>query len=95
MKKLLIVVDYQKDFVNGSLGFPEAEQLEQPIYEKNKTIPSGKPRCPYLHLTPTRRTTWIQKRANISPIVHCIQHTEGWKLFGKVAEENRRKTLLF
>ena len=25
MKKLLIVVDYQKDFVNGSLGFKEAE----------------------------------------------------------------------
>ena len=29
MKKLLIVVDYQKDFVNGSLGFKEAEDLDE------------------------------------------------------------------
>lgn len=28
MKKLLIVIDYQKDFVDGSLGFIEAQELE-------------------------------------------------------------------
>lgn len=27
MKKCLIVVDYQIDFINGSLGFPKAEKL--------------------------------------------------------------------
>ena len=31
MKKLLVVVDYQKDFVNGALGFAQAETLEEPI----------------------------------------------------------------
>ena len=31
MKKLLIVVDYQNDFVTGSLGFKGAEALEEPI----------------------------------------------------------------
>ena len=31
MKRLLIVVDYQNDFVDGSLGFPGAELLEEPI----------------------------------------------------------------
>ena len=31
MKKLLIVVDYQKDFVDGALGFPGAEGLDGPI----------------------------------------------------------------
>ena len=34
MKKLLVVVDYQNDFVNGSLGFPGAEALEETICEK-------------------------------------------------------------
>lgn len=34
MKKCLIVVDYQIDFVSGSLGFPEAKAIEQPIAEK-------------------------------------------------------------
>ena len=31
MKRLLIVVDYQKDFVDGALGFPGAEALDGPI----------------------------------------------------------------
>ena len=34
MKKLLIVVDYQKDFVDGALGFPGAEALDGPIAER-------------------------------------------------------------
>ena len=36
MKKLLIVVDYQNDFVSGSLGFDGAEKLEGPIGDKIK-----------------------------------------------------------
>ena len=31
MKKLLIVVDYQNDFVTGSLGFEKAVELEEPL----------------------------------------------------------------
>ena len=31
MKKLLVVIDYQNDFVNGSLGFQEAVALEEEI----------------------------------------------------------------
>ena len=34
MKKLLIVVDYQNDFVNGTLGFPGAELLDEVICSK-------------------------------------------------------------
>ena len=34
MKKALIVVDYQKDFVDGALGFEKAVQLEQAICRK-------------------------------------------------------------
>ena len=33
MKKLLIVVDYQKDFVDGSLGFEAAIKLDDYISE--------------------------------------------------------------
>ena len=36
MKKLLVVIDYQNDFVNGSLGFKKAEELEDGIYNKVK-----------------------------------------------------------
>ena len=37
MEKLLIVVDYQVDFVTGSLGFPEAKNLEGPIVRLIRT----------------------------------------------------------
>ncbi|MCL2610747.1 MAG: N-carbamoylsarcosine amidohydrolase, partial [Defluviitaleaceae bacterium] len=36
MKNLLIVVDYQNDFVKGSLGFQGAELLDEPILTKIK-----------------------------------------------------------
>ena len=38
MKKLLVVVDYQKDFVDGSLGFSGAELLDAPIAAKSPPI---------------------------------------------------------
>ena len=34
MKKLLIVVDYQNDFVSGALGFPGAREIEDAVCEK-------------------------------------------------------------
>ena len=37
MKKLLVVIDYQNDFVNGALGFVKAENLENNIYNKVKS----------------------------------------------------------
>lgn len=36
VRKCLITVDYQVDFVNGSLGFDGAEKLENAIAEKLK-----------------------------------------------------------
>ena len=38
MKRLLIVVDFQNDFVNGSLGFDQAKELEKPIVELMKEL---------------------------------------------------------
>ena len=45
MKKLLLVVDYQKDFVDGALGFPGAEALDGPIAEKIAAYRSGGPQA--------------------------------------------------
>ena len=33
-KKILVVVDYQKDFVDGSLGFDGARQLDDLIVQR-------------------------------------------------------------
>ena len=34
MSRLLVVIDYQNDFVNGALGFAKAETLEKGICNK-------------------------------------------------------------
>ena len=33
MKKLLVVIDYQNDFVSGSLGFEQAKEIEDYLVE--------------------------------------------------------------
>ena len=39
MKKILIVVDMQKDFIDGSLGTKEAEAIVQKVKEKILSYP--------------------------------------------------------
>ena len=34
MKRLLVVVDMQNDFIDGSLGTPEARAIVEPVAEK-------------------------------------------------------------
>ena len=41
MKELLIVVDYQKDFVDGALGFAGAEALDGPIAQRIAQVRAG------------------------------------------------------
>ena len=36
MRKILIVVDMQKDFIDGSLGTKEAQSIVNPVIEKMK-----------------------------------------------------------
>ena len=37
MRKILVVVDMQKDFIDGALGTKEAEAIVKPVIEKMKT----------------------------------------------------------
>ena len=85
MKKLLIVVDYQNDFVDGSLGFPGAELLEEPIAAKIEEYRSAADviaftfdthRCDYLE---------TQEGRNL-PVEHCIEGAPGHALYGRIAE---------
>ena len=41
MEQYLFVIDYQNDFVDGALGFPGAEQLDEGIAEKIRSYAPG------------------------------------------------------
>ena len=88
MKKLLIVVDYQNDFVTGSLGFSGAELLEEPILNKIKTYEANGDHIIYTF--DTHYDDYLETREGLGlPIKHCIQETEGHALYGKVFDHYR------
>lgn len=84
MKKLLIVVDYQNDFVTGSLGFPEARLLETPICQKINAYKAAGNAVVYTMDTHTKNYLNTAE-GRVLPIVHCVKDTPGWALYGKTA----------
>ena len=84
MKRLLIVVDFQKDFVDGALGFPGAEKLEQPICKKIREYQAAGEEVVYT--MDTHGEDYLETReGKILPIPHTIFGTEGWKVYGEAA----------
>ena len=83
MKELLIVVDYQNDFVDGSLGFPAAAGLHDRICKKITEYKSKRQQVVFTLDTHEEDYTSTQEGRNL-PVKHCIRGTRGHKLFGKV-----------
>lgn len=88
MKKALIVVDYQKDFVNGSLGFPKAETLDKAIAAKIREYRSSGGDVIVTLDTHAENYLETQEGKNL-PVVHCVRGTKGWSLFGETARQIR------
>lgn len=86
MKKLLIVVDYQKDFVDGSLGFAGAQQLDARICEKIDQYRASGGEVVFTFDTHTPAYLSTQEGQNL-PVEHCIQGTPGWGLYGATAQK--------
>lgn len=82
MNRYLFVIDYQKDFVDGALGFPGAEKLDALIAAKVRAYGKG-------HVLFTRDThfeNYLNTREGKNlPVVHCIQGTPGWECYGETA----------
>ncbi|NTW71312.1 MAG: cysteine hydrolase [Eubacteriaceae bacterium] len=94
MKKLLIVVDYQVDFVSGSLGFPKAVELELPICEKIEDY--RKNGDDVIFTFDTHEVDYLLTQEGIKlPVEHCIKGTPGWELYGKVSHYLNESTMKF
>ena len=84
MKKCLIVVDYQNDFVTGSLGFPEAVALEHGIAEKIRQYRESGGEIIFTYDTHYDDYLSTQE-GRILPVPHCLKGSEGYKLYGEPA----------
>ena len=94
MKKLLIVVDYQKDFVTGSLGFPKAQTLDDGICAKIAAYRSAGDVIAFTYDThgPDYMNT---KEGKNLPVPHCIENDPAWELYGKTALAKQPQDLVF
>ena len=76
MKKILIVVDMQKDFVDGALGTKEAVAIVDAVVEKVKNFDGEVIFTRDTHFENYMET---QEGKNL-PVPHCIRGTKGWEL---------------
>lgn len=91
-KKCLIVVDYQNDFVVGSLGFEKAKEIEGAIAQKIRTYLNRGDEVLFTLDTHTKDYMNTQEGKNL-PICHCVKGTSGHGLYGEidVLSEGRKK----
>lgn len=84
-KNILIVVDYQNDFVTGSLGFPAAKAIEKDLADEIKLHWNNGGTVIFTYDTHDNHYLDTDEGQNL-PIKHCIRGTDGWNLHGKVKE---------
>ena len=79
MSRLLVVVDMQKDFVDGALGTKEAQAIVPAVEEKIKAYQAAGETVVFTLDThgPDYPATQEGRRL---PVPHCIKGTPGWEL---------------
>ena len=79
MKRLLIVVDMQNDFVDGALGFEGADRIIPGIIDRISEYEKSGDEIIYTLDTHFEEYMNTQEGKNL-PVPHCIKGSEGHKL---------------
>ena len=85
MKRLLIVVDCQKDFIDGALGFEGADAIIPGIVDRIAGYKAAGDEVVYTMDTHTTDYLNTQEGRNL-PVPHCIKGSEGYNLTPALAE---------
>ena len=89
MKKILVVVDMQNDFVDGALGSLEAQKIVPAVCEKIKNTDADE-------IFVTFDTHYENYMATLEgeklPVPHCIEGTDGHRLNAEVEKALSGKT---
>lgn len=83
INKLLVVVDMQNDFINGSLGSKEAVDIVPAVIQKIKDWDGD-----IIATKDTHDDTYLQTReGRYLPVEHCIEGTKGHNLNDEISKE--------
>lgn len=83
MRKILVVIDMQKDFIDGALGTKEAAAIVDNVVDKIKIYPAEN-----IYATrDTHREDYLNtNEGRHLPVVHCVKGTDGWQINERVAK---------
>ena len=85
MKELLVVIDMQKDFVDGALGTKEAQNIVDHVVNKVKKAKECGKDVIFTKDTHHQNYLLTQEGRNL-PVAHCIKETPGWELIPQLLE---------
>lgn len=86
MKKVLIVIDMQNDFVDGVLGTKEAKSVVPKIVEKMKSYEGADNIVLFTKDTHYDNYKDTQE-GKFLPVEHCIINTPGWSIVKDIHDE--------
>lgn len=77
--KTLIVVDMQHDFIDGTLGTPEAIAIVPAVARKiDSRLQEG---WQVIYTKDTHTENYLQtQEGHHLPVMHCVKHTPGWEI---------------
>lgn len=83
-KKFLIVVDMQKDFIDGALGTPEAQAIVEAAAARIRAC--REEGWALIATLDTHGTDYMDTAEGKKlPVPHCIKDSEGWRLDPAIA----------
>ena len=83
MRKLLVVIDMQKDFIDGALGTKEAVAIVPAVLDKIRSYDIKD----VFATKDTHKADYMStQEGRYLPVEHCIEGTEGWE-FDKALTE--------
>lgn len=79
MKKTLIVIDMQNDFIDGSLGTDEAVKIVPNVRKKIEKYRSNGDEIIFTRDTHGEDYLSTPEGKKL-PVVHCVKNTHGWQI---------------
>lgn len=81
--KVLIVIDMQNDFIDGSLGTKEALAIVDKVADKIKMARDAGQMVIFTRDTHQQNYLETQEGKNL-PVVHCVEGSNGWQISSRL-----------
>ena len=84
MKRALIIIDMQNDFIDGALGSPQAQAIIPHVLNKIREHQRNGSALILTRDTHSQDYLQTQEGQNL-PVLHCVKDTPGWQICAAIA----------